>query len=408
MQALALCLSAVLGMSPPLLDCNHNYVEDATDIRQGTSADRNGDGIPDECQDCTDCDGNGMPDAIERAAASGLVGQYFNDQGGSGQFRVRVLTRIDPNVNFQWNQGSPDPTLPNDDFSVRWTGTITAASTGPCTFFTTTDDGVRLWVNGQLLVDKWVPQSPTTWAGTITLQQGRRYEFRMEYFEAGGGATAVLEWQPSGQSRTVVPGSAFRPMTDVNGDGWPDSCDDCNGNGVVDAEEILGHTGLDCNDNCVLDQCEIGQSATRGYWRFEEASGNLLDSSPSGLTGVPTGIIRSNDVPVATVPATAQANHRSVDLSSNGSFLVNDPGGILASAGESFTVEAWVRLVTLATGATADARQALVQRKAIGIGDKAADFLVYAQGGNMSSAGLRNYGKTAQFTGRELVLAFGN
>ncbi len=325
MHAILICISAVLGVAPPL-DCNHNYVDDAIDILQGVSVDGNADGIPDECQDCNDCDGNGLPELIERSAASGLVGQYFNSQGVAGEFRTRVLTRIDPNINFQWNNGSPDPVVPNDAFAVRWTGTITAPTTGLCTFYTTSDDGVRLWVNGQILVDKWISQSPTTWSGSITLQQGQRYKLRMDYQEAGGGAMAMLEWQPSGQQRDVVPSSAFGVMTDADGNGWPDACSDCDGNGVVDAQEILARTALDCNDNCVLDQCEIGQSATVGYWRFEEASGDVLDSSPSGLNGVPTGIARSPDVAVSVIPATAQVNGGSVSLAADGTFLVNDPG----------------------------------------------------------------------------------
>ena len=223
MHAILICISAVLGVIPPL-DCNHNYVDDAIDILQGVSADWNADGIPDECQDCNDCDGNGMPESIERSAASGLVGQYFNSQGVAGEFRTRVLTRIDPNINFQWNNGSPDPAVPNDAFVARWTGTITAPTTGLCTFYTTSDDGVRLWVNGQLLVDKWISQSPTTWSGSITLQQGQRYKLRMDYQEAGGGAMAMLEWQPSAQQRQVVPSSAFGVMTDADGNGWRRRC----------------------------------------------------------------------------------------------------------------------------------------------------------------------------------------
>ena len=407
MLVTSIYLSCILGVAPPI-DCNRNYVDDSIDISQGVSADSNIDGIPDECQDCTDCDGNGMPESIERAAASGLVGQYFSNDGNTGDFRTRVLTRIDSNINFNWNNGSPDPLVPVDAFSVRWTGTITAPTTGPCTFYTTTDDGTRLWINGQLLVDKWISQSPTTWSGTITLQQGQSYVLRMDYQEAGGGAEATLEWQPTGQQRVVVPSSALRPMTDTDNNGWPDACSDCDGNGLTDAQEILGRTALDCNENCILDQCEIGQSATLGYWRFEEDSGNVLDSSPNALDGVPTGIIRSQDVPLAMIPATAQVNRKSVDLAANGTFLVNDPASVLSMGGDSFTIEAWIRLDTLATGADAASRQVLVQRKVLTTGDKAADFIVFAQGGNMPSAALFNYGKSSQFNGRELVLLFGN
>ena len=108
MLVTSIYLSCILGVAPPI-DCNRNYVDDSIDISQGVSADSNIDGIPDECQDCTDCDGNGMPESIERAAASGLVGQYFSNDGNAGDFRTRVLTRIDSNIDFNWNNGSPDP-----------------------------------------------------------------------------------------------------------------------------------------------------------------------------------------------------------------------------------------------------------------------------------------------------------
>jgi hypothetical protein len=64
----------------------------------------------------------------------------------------------------------------------------------PYTFWTTTDDGVRLWVNGQELINQWVPQAPTTWSNSIALQALRLYPIEMDYFQAGGGAVAQLSW----------------------------------------------------------------------------------------------------------------------------------------------------------------------------------------------------------------------
>ncbi|HEY9845679.1 MAG TPA: PA14 domain-containing protein, partial [Candidatus Caenarcaniphilales bacterium] len=73
------------------------------------------------------------------------------------------------------------------------------------TFYVTTDDGVRLWVNGKLLVDNWVDQGPTERSGTIALTAGQEYGIRMEYYEKVGGAMAKLTWSSAKQAKEVVP-----------------------------------------------------------------------------------------------------------------------------------------------------------------------------------------------------------
>ena len=87
-----------------------------------------------------------------------------------------------------------------DNFSVRWTGEVQAVEGGSYNFTTTTDDGVRLWVNNSLLVDKWVDQGQTPWTGTITLSAGQKYPIKMEYYENAGGAFADLRWLRPGKS----------------------------------------------------------------------------------------------------------------------------------------------------------------------------------------------------------------
>ena len=74
-----------------------------------------------------------------------------------------TLVRMDTNINFNWGTGSPDPSISADNFTVRWTGSVQPQFNETYTFYTTTDDGVRLWVNGQLLIDEWVDQSATTY-----------------------------------------------------------------------------------------------------------------------------------------------------------------------------------------------------------------------------------------------------
>jgi hypothetical protein len=358
-------------------------------------------------QSCDDCDDNGLPEATEQAAPSGLVGQYWRSQSG-GQFTERLLSRIDETIAFQWNGDSPDPSIPNDNFAVRWTGTLIAPATGTYTFWTTTDDGVRLAIGGATLINKWQPQSPTTWSATVPLVAGQRYIFRMDYYEGGGGAEAKLEWQIPGGTRQIVPTTAFDPIADGDGDGWPDACNDCNLDGLPDAAEFAAGTATDCNANCIPDSCEVAQSATLAYWRLDSVGKSIEDSGPFMLDGVPTQVAASTSVAEPIIPATAELNVGSAQLGSSGRFVVNDPARILDTTGESFTIEAWVKLSQNAAAANADGRQVLVQRKALASGDKFADYILFAQAGDMPSIGVANYGRTGGFNGRELAIAFGN
>jgi hypothetical protein len=97
-------------------------------------------------------------------------------------------------VNFDFGIGSPAPSISADFFTARWTGQVQALGDDTYTFYTVSDDGVRLWVNGQLLVDQWILHSPFTNSGTISLLGTQKYDLQMEYFEQTGGAVAQLYW----------------------------------------------------------------------------------------------------------------------------------------------------------------------------------------------------------------------
>jgi hypothetical protein len=127
-----------------------------------------------------------------------------------------MLIRIDPNINFGWGNGSPDPSVNPDNFSVRWTGQIAVPTSGETyTFTTETDDGVRLWVNDQLVVDKWINQSPTSHSGDIELDGYGPYNIEMEYFENGGGAVAKLYWESDFTAYGIVPENFLAPDLDA-------------------------------------------------------------------------------------------------------------------------------------------------------------------------------------------------
>ena len=139
-------------------------------------------------------------------AAQGLTGQYFSDMA----LGHLALTRTDAAVDFNWGHSSAAAALPATHFSARWTGQVLAPSSGKYTFRTTSDDGVRLWVDGSLLINDWHDHSATTDAGSITLQAGRRYDVRMEYYQDRGRAIARLLWKTPGQGFRVIPtGSLF-------------------------------------------------------------------------------------------------------------------------------------------------------------------------------------------------------
>ncbi|MBI2946443.1 MAG: DUF1929 domain-containing protein [Verrucomicrobia bacterium] len=144
---------------------------------------------------------------VAGGTGTGLPGDYYDNI----DFTAFKFTRTDATVNFDWGTGSPDPSMAADTFSIRWTGQVEALFTETVTFRTVTDDGVRLWVNGQLIIDKWIDQAPTEWTGNIALTAGQRYDIRMDFYENGGGAVAQLLWSSPNLTRQIIPQSQLYP-----------------------------------------------------------------------------------------------------------------------------------------------------------------------------------------------------
>jgi PA14 domain/Chitobiase/beta-hexosaminidase C-terminal domain len=156
---------------------------------------------------------------------TGLTGAYYSDQFMTFT-GTPTLVRVDPTINFDWGSGSPDPSISADDFTVRWTGGVQPIFTETYTFSTTTDDGVRLWVNDQLIIDEWEDQSPTEWSGSIALIGRRQYSIKMEYYENAGGAVAKLAWSSPSTTKDIIPQTQLYPTPpplDSVGDGIADA-----------------------------------------------------------------------------------------------------------------------------------------------------------------------------------------
>ena len=180
------------------------------------------------------------PTELIRSQGAGLIGEYFD----AVDLTDPVLVRTDATIDFDWGNGAPDPAVGVETFSVRWTGQIEPLYSETYTFETVTDDGVRLWIDDQLIIDQWVNQLPTTHSGTATLVAGQLTSIRMECFEDFGGAVAQLAWQSASQPLEVVPSAQlYEPPGVVSLDTNLVSADEDAGTADVVLRRKLGSEG---------------------------------------------------------------------------------------------------------------------------------------------------------------------
>lgn len=137
--------------------------------------------------------------ADETDSDAGLRGEYFSDQNLKDLQQVRT----DAEVNFNQDASPVDPTL--NAFSVRWTGTVRTIDAGKYTFYTFSDDGVRLWVNDKQIIDNWKPNPGVEDAGSVQLPADSAVPIRMESYNTIGGWAARLMWEGPDIDKQVVP-----------------------------------------------------------------------------------------------------------------------------------------------------------------------------------------------------------
>jgi single-stranded DNA-binding protein len=164
-------------------------------------------------------------------ASSCPIGQYkasyFANQTLSG---TPVTERCESAIDYDWGSGSPSGSgVGPDNFSVRWAGTHSFATTGTYTFTATADDGVQVYLDGTLVIDQWKDQSATTYTASRTVTAGN-HELKVEYYENGGDAvarfsvTAAANLAPTAVA-TATPTTGSAPLTvafDGRGSSDPD------------------------------------------------------------------------------------------------------------------------------------------------------------------------------------------
>ncbi|MDZ7345727.1 MAG: PA14 domain-containing protein, partial [candidate division KSB1 bacterium] len=151
------------------------------------------------------------------AVTHGLLGSYYDDLN----LTEFVETRIDSVINFDDTTLGAAPAgtkvKPDGQYSIRWTGFVRIDSTGSWQFFTMSNDGVRLWLGEDKLIDNWTTHTAKEDRASRSLQKGW-YPIRLEYFQDGGGSIMQLRFQGPGFKKAIIPSanlSAFDPRAGI-------------------------------------------------------------------------------------------------------------------------------------------------------------------------------------------------
>ncbi|GAB5536640.1 MAG: ThuA domain-containing protein [Rubricoccaceae bacterium] len=134
-------------------------------------------------------DGAAVPNTVDE----GLVADYYTTPDFSGD----PITRIDPQISFDWGTGAPIEGAPTSDFSVQWRGMLKVPASGRYRFTTMSDDGARLWIDGELVVDGWDGTGERQASGSASLDEGE-VAIQMDYREESRTAGAALLWSGPG------------------------------------------------------------------------------------------------------------------------------------------------------------------------------------------------------------------
>ncbi|MEW6702710.1 MAG: glycoside hydrolase family 3 C-terminal domain-containing protein [Bacteroidota bacterium] len=134
--------------------------------------------------------------ADETLKESGLKGEYFDNKELKG---VPRFARVDKQINFWWGGASPSKEINDDNYSVRWTGAIKAPATGDFILTVSSDDGTRLYVNDELVINDWNDHSLTAASTRIRMDEEKIYRIKLEYYENGGDAIVMLGWKLPGE-----------------------------------------------------------------------------------------------------------------------------------------------------------------------------------------------------------------
>ncbi len=194
---------------------------------------------------------------LSPGAGTGLTADYYSD----ANLTNLAATRTDATVNFDWAGASPAPSVAANNFSVRWTGEVQAQYSETYTFFTQSTHGVRLWVNGQLIINDWTNHPLTEDSATVALQAGQTYSISMEYSQTTGDDTARLLWSSPSTPKQIIPASQLYP-----GGGWLD--------GDVGTPSVAGSFSSSGSTYTVAGSGVSQASLDQGHFAYQTLNGD--------------------------------------------------------------------------------------------------------------------------------------
>jgi titin len=250
------------------------------------------------------------PPAPPAGTGTGLAATYYNNMTLSG---TPILSRVDPVVNYESGSGQIDPALPADQWSAKWVGQVEAQFTETYTFQTISDDGSRLYVNGQQLTNDWHDQGPTTASGTITLVAGQKYNIEMDYYQDGGGMAAQLYWSSPSTPLQIIPqADLFTGTSAGTGSGstppvtpapaeptslqataastsqinlsWSDTNNDETGFTILRSTDGVNFTAISSVSSSITSYQDSGLPSSTKYYYELEATSSAGTSAPIGAS----------------------------------------------------------------------------------------------------------------------------
>jgi len=145
-----------------------------------------------------------------------LMGTYFEGKN----FEQQKVQRRDATISFNWDNSPPDPQMSQTNFSVRWEGSLQTQVAGEYTFEMSADDGMRLWVDGNLVINDWDARPLSTKIAKVTLPASARIPVKIEYFQAQGNASVDLKWAPPASGPVNPTRDVYLPAQSAWVDFW--------------------------------------------------------------------------------------------------------------------------------------------------------------------------------------------
>ncbi len=145
----------------------------------------------------------------------GLLGQYFGNHTSANPFSgTPALVETNSTINFNWGMTGPNPAVGATNFTVRWTGSLEPQYSELYTFTTTADDGVRLYVNGQLLINDWFDKtSATTNSASMEMTAQQYYNLELDYYQKTNNASVSLSWSSPSTPIAIIPETQLFPFS---------------------------------------------------------------------------------------------------------------------------------------------------------------------------------------------------